>query len=318
MLPTVYQEDTTKKVLDTILSIQPKEARAGTGETREAVVYRIATETLEKLPPDYIPHEVKDRLSKLEPMNIFLRQEIDRFQRVLDIVRSTLIKLKLAIDGTIVMNEELRDALDRMYDAKIPNIWLKVSWESSTLGAWFTDLHARNEQYRSWLKLSKDTRPLAFWMTGFFNPQGFLTAMRQEVTRANIGWSLDNVILTNKILRADREALREAPQQGVYVYGLYIEGAKIKSGVLEELKSNEKVLIHPMPVIHISAEAEPSIGTTPIKQDRRQVYYAPVYKKPRRTDRNYICTLKLECPLGDKTGPDVWTLRGVAVLCDNK
>ncbi|CAF3405686.1 unnamed protein product [Rotaria sp. Silwood1] len=313
-----YQEDTTKKVLDTILSIQPKEARAGTGETREAVVYRIATETLEKLPPDYIPHEVKDRLSKLEPMNIFLRQEIDRFQRVLDIVRSTLIKLKLAIDGTIVMNEELRDALDRMYDAKIPNIWLKVSWESSTLGAWFTDLHARNEQYRSWLKLSKDTRPLAFWMTGFFNPQGFLTAMRQEVTRANIGWSLDNVILTNKILRADREALREAPQQGVYVYGLYIEGAKIKSGVLEELKSNEKVLIHPMPVIHISAEAEPSIGTTPIKQDRRQVYYAPVYKKPRRTDRNYICTLKLECPLGDKTGPDVWTLRGVAVLCDNK
>ncbi|CAF3537957.1 unnamed protein product [Rotaria sordida] len=313
-----YQEDTTKRVLDTILSIQPKEARAGTGETRESVVYRIATETLEKLPPDYIPHEVKDRLSKLEPMNIFLRQEIDRFQRVLNIVRSTLIELKLAIDGTIVMNDELRDALDRMYDAKIPNVWLKVSWESSTLGAWFTDLYARNEQYRSWLKLNKDTRPITFWMTGFFNPQGFLTAMRQEVTRANTGWSLDNVVLTNKILRADRESLREPPREGVYVYGLYIEGAKIKNGVLEDLKANEKVLTHPMPVIHISAEAEPSTGTTPVRQDRRQVYYAPVYKKPRRTDRNYICTLKLECALGDRTGPDIWTLRGVAVLCDSK
>ncbi|CAF0837526.1 unnamed protein product [Adineta steineri] len=313
-----YQEDTTRKVLDTILSIQPKEARGGAGETREAVIYRLATETLEKLPPDYIAHEVKERLSKLEPMNIFLRQEIDRFQRVLNAVRRTLIDLKLAIDGTIVMNEELRDALDRMYDAKIPSIWLKLSWESSTLGAWFTDLYARNEQYRSWLKLDKDTRPLAFWMTGFFNPQGFLTAMRQEVTRANQGWSLDNVVLTNKVTRMDRDALKDPPREGLYVYGLYIEGAKIKNGVLDELKANEKVLTHPMPIIHISAEADFGTGMTPTKQDRRPTYYAPVYKKPRRTDRNYVCTLKLECPPGDKAGPDVWTLRGVALLCDTK
>ena len=176
-----YQEDTTRRVLDTILSIQPTEARGGLGETREAVIYRIASEALDKLPADYIAYEVKERLSKLEPMNIFLRQEIDRFQRVLNVVRRTLVELKLAIDGTIVMNEDLRDALDRMYDAKIPTLWLKLSWESSTLGAWFSDLYMRNEQYRSWLKLEKDTRPIAFWMTGFFNPQGFLTAMRQVI-----------------------------------------------------------------------------------------------------------------------------------------
>ncbi|CAF4446392.1 unnamed protein product, partial [Adineta steineri] len=134
----------------------------------------------------------------------------------------------------------------RMYDAKIPNVWLRYSWESSTLGAWFSDLYARNEQYRSWLKLDKDTKPLAYWMTGFFNPQGFLTAMRQEITRANPGWSLDNVILTNKITRFDRESIKEPPKDGgVYVYGIYIEGAKIRNGVLDELKANEKVLTHP-------------------------------------------------------------------------
>ena len=60
-------------------------------------------------------------------MNIFLRQEIDRMQKVIFNVRSTLYDLKLAIEGTIIMSETLRDALDCMYDAKIPKAWLRVS-----------------------------------------------------------------------------------------------------------------------------------------------------------------------------------------------
>ena len=63
----------------------------------------------------------------LQPMNIFLKQEIDRMQRVITTVRNTLNDLKLAIDGTIIMSENLRDALDSMYDAKIPKSWQKVS-----------------------------------------------------------------------------------------------------------------------------------------------------------------------------------------------
>lgn len=97
-----------KEVVDTIMSIQPKDSSGGTGETREAMVYRIANDMLEKLPPDYIPHEVKARLQKmgaLSSMNIFLRQEIDRMQRVISVVRHTLQDLKLAIDGTIIMSE---------------------------------------------------------------------------------------------------------------------------------------------------------------------------------------------------------------------
>lgn len=68
-------------------------------------------------------------MGSLQPMNIFLRQEIDRMQRVIALVRTTLTDLKLAIDGTIVMSENLRDALDCMYDARIPARWKKVGWK---------------------------------------------------------------------------------------------------------------------------------------------------------------------------------------------
>lgn len=74
--------------------------------------------------------QVKQRLQKmgaLTSMNIFLRQEIDRMQRVITAVRTTLVDLKLAIDGTIIMSENLKDALDNIYDARVPAFWKKVT-----------------------------------------------------------------------------------------------------------------------------------------------------------------------------------------------
>ncbi|XP_063235253.1 dynein axonemal heavy chain 5 [Bacillus rossius redtenbacheri] len=302
-----YQINTAKGILDTILSVQPKEGGGGGGETRESVVYQLADDMLEKLPPRYNSFEVRDalqRMGALLPMNIFLRQEIDRIQRVICEVHSTLCDLKLAIDGTIVMSQGLRNALDAMYDARIPDRWQKVSWESATLGFWYTELLERDSQFRKWCK---NGRPNVFWMTGFFNPQGFLTAMRQEVTRAHKGWALDSVVLQNLITRHNKEDLTDSPPEGVYVHGLFLEGASLdrRSGKL--IESKPKVLYEQMPVIYIYA-----INTTAGKDPR--LYECPIYRKPQRTDQKYVGSIDFETD----NNPRHWTLRGVALLCDIK
>lgn len=113
-------------------------------------------------------------------------------QKVIKRVQSSLSDLKLAIDGTIVMSPALKESLDAMYDARIPESWMKISWESTTLGFWYTELLERNSQFCTWINTDRPKVCIfgfvtyflncflkVFWMTGFFNCQGFLTAMRQ-------------------------------------------------------------------------------------------------------------------------------------------
>lgn len=188
---------------------------------------------------------------------------------------------------------------------------VKISWESSTLGFWFTELIERNNQFRKWLF---EEKPACFWMTGFFNAQGFLTAMRQEVTRANKdkGWALDTVVLTNEVTGKMREEMNHHPPNGgVYVYGLFLEGASWSKthGRLTESKS--KVLFDPMPVMHISATSSTDASA---QLNKTQNYVCPIYKKPRRTDRTFIATVNLRT----NAPPDTWTLRGTCLLCDTK
>lgn len=144
-------------------------------------------------------------------------------------------------------------------------------------------------------------------MTGFFNPQGFLTAMRQEVTRAHKGWALDNVVLHNEVLRNFKDDITAAPAEGVYVHGLYLDGAGWDRRNVKLAESANKALFTQMPVVWIFA-----IQSSQGKDGR--MYECPVYKKPNRTDLTYITSLLLKTT----QSPEHWILRGVALLCDIK
>lgn len=188
------------------------------------------------------------------------------------------------------------------------NYHWQISWESTTLGFWFVELIERNAQFVKWLN---DGRPLCFWITGFFNPQGFLTAMRQEVTRSHDGWAFDSVILSNKVTRYFTEEIREVPKEGVYIFGLFLEGASWdrRNGRLIEAK--QKILYDSIPVINIFAVQE---QTRKKMEEDTKLYIAPIYKKPKRTNLTYIANVELTC----SKSAEHWIMRGVALLCDIK
>lgn len=50
-----------------------------------------------------------------QPMNIFLGQEIDRIQKVIELVKSSLEDLLLAINGIIIMNEVIKDCANNTH-----------------------------------------------------------------------------------------------------------------------------------------------------------------------------------------------------------
>ena len=129
----------------------------------------------------------------------------------------------------------------------------------------------------------------------------------QEVTRAHKGWALDSVIIHNDVTRSMKDDITAPPAEGVFVYGLYLEGAGWDRRGAKLIEPKPKILFESMPVIHIYAINSTGGGDT-------RMYQCPIYKKPRRTDLTYIATVILKTT----QNPDHWVLRGVALLCDIK
>lgn len=95
-------------------------------------------------------------------------------------------------------------------------------------------------------------------------------------------------------------------QEGVYIYGLFLDGASWDKRNSKLIEPAPKVLFTALPVVHMYAIQNQN-------QDPR-FYRCPVYKKPRRTDLTFITVLIMKTA----QPPDHWILRGVAVLCDIK
>jgi dynein heavy chain len=315
-----------------MLDTQPRQTGGGKGkkgaQSMEDIVTGLCEDYMRRLPDEYVAEVymglIRKRMSESSPMAVFLVQEVQRLQAVIVKVGWTLENVQLAIGGDVVMTEELQAAMRDISIAAIPVQWLQTpagdefSWLSGSLGPWFSGLLERDAQLRSWIN---DGPPNSFWMTGFFNPQAFLTAMKQVVTRANSskGWALDSVGYYAEMKEWEgAQAVREAADEGVYVHGLFIEGARWnssirtkdgKKGSLDELEGKKR--IDSLPVVRITVV---EAAAAEARMRNKRVYDCPLYRYARRTDLHIVFRFGLNTLIDGKSR-EHWVLRGVAALC---
>jgi dynein heavy chain len=302
-------------------------------------VHEMAGEMLKQVPEDYNSDKTTGKIKAIGgmavPLNIFLYQEIQVLQNVITQVRGNLKNVQQAIDGEIVMTEELAATTNDIFNAKVPRLWMyhatgnERSWINSTMGLWMSNFADRDVQIRNWLN---NDRPPHFSFRGFFNPQGFLTAMKQEVTRKHHvdGWALDDVIYHTEVTEYEKiESVSKGPREGVYISGLFLDGASWSKATSSLVESEPKKLFAPLPVLYVT-------GTTKkLRHDHIKSgaygpngpYECPLYKYKIRQDRYFIGMVSLSSraqPAGasgvgsiarDAPKSSFWILRGVALTC---
>ena len=134
-------------IIDTILSIQPRIGGGAGGKTPDEIVLERA-KLLKKGLPAILEkaHGKKDMFKQdkqglIPSLSTVLLQEVSRFNRLLSVMRTSLVLLKKAIKGFIVMSEELDSMYSSFQNGRVPKNWEKVAYPSlKPLTSWFKDL----------------------------------------------------------------------------------------------------------------------------------------------------------------------------------
>ena len=79
-------------------------------------------------------------------MNTVLVQELIRYNRLIDVMQSSLKLLKRALKGFILMSEELEQLSNSLHDNHVPKMWSdKGHLSIKPLGLWIIDFKHRVE-----------------------------------------------------------------------------------------------------------------------------------------------------------------------------
>lgn len=116
-----------------------------------------------------------------ESLNTVIVQEAIRYNRLLKIILGSLRDLLKALKGLVVMSEALEKMASSLFSNIVPAMWSGKAYPSlKPLASWVEDLKERIIFLQTWVDFGI---PPAFWISGFYFPQAFLTGTLQNFAR---------------------------------------------------------------------------------------------------------------------------------------
>jgi dynein heavy chain len=262
----------TDMFLGAVLSTQARSESTGGGKSNEEIISTVASDMLSRLPPPIDTNVIlaKYPVTYTESMNTVLLQEMTRYRVLVEVVRESLVNIQKAVKGLVLMSSELEDVASSILLGTIPKIWASKSYPSlKSLGGYFADLLFRLSFFQKWFD---EGPPVVFWLSGFFFTQSFLTGCLQNYARK---YTIPIDLLGFEFVIQTTKTAGVRPEEGQYISGIYLEGARwdIKGNSLAE--SFPRVLTDQLPVIWLKP------GETS-KVTPGDSYDCPVYKTSAR------------------------------------
>jgi len=313
----VYMSQEAEKVLGVVLSIQPRESAGGGGKSSEEIVAELAQLQESRLPArlsDDHAHPSSFALSEetglMISLGTCLSQEMQRFNLLLGKMAGTIVELQKAIKGIIVMTGDLDGMFNSLLNNQVPEIWTKggVGYPSlKPLFSWFEDMILRVDFFREWID---NGVPDAYWISAFYFPQGFLTSVLQGYSRSKT-IPVDQLSFEfNMEDTDDAGELEGAPDAGIYVHGLFMDGAAWDFDEMVMADQEFGVMYVRAPVINFIPYQD--------KQRNDEKFLMPIYKTSVRAgtlsttghSTNFVLSIEVDT----NEAPSYWILKGAALL----
>ena len=197
-----------------------------------------------------------------------------------------------------------------MYNNQTPSRWKKKSYPSlKPLAPYVADFEARMEFFAAW---AESGMPDVFWLSGIYFTHALLTGSLQNYARKK-QIPIDLVVFDFEMLgTSDEKEVATAPVDGIYVRGLYFDGARWNMEAADLDEALPKVLYSLGPVMWFKPCHKDEMS-------RFSHYQCPMYRTAERRgtlattghSTNFVMRVLVPSSQPEKH----WIKRGVAILC---
>lgn len=151
-----YYTQATKEMWAQLIELQPQTGEVGEGISREEFILNVSEDILNKMPENYEIWRVRrDFQLSMTPTIVVLLQELERFNKLMTVMKRTLKQLKKALAGEIGMDAVLDNVAYSLFNGQLPSSWRKLTPATcKNLGGWMEFFLRRNNQYFNWVTLS--------------------------------------------------------------------------------------------------------------------------------------------------------------------